>query len=60
MPRAAAFFERVVLTAADAGLRALAAQMAADEDEHVALLEQMLETTPPVTDWASIYEREPT
>jgi rubrerythrin len=58
--RAAAFFERVVLTAGDAELRALAAEMAADEDQHVALLEQLLETTPPVTDWASIYEKEQT
>jgi rubrerythrin len=58
--RAAAFFERVVLTASDAALRALAAGMAADEGAHVALLEQLLETTPPVLDWASVYEREPT
>ncbi len=58
--RAAAFFEHVVLTAEDARLRALAAEMAADEAEHVALLEQLLETTPPVTDWASICEKERT
>jgi rubrerythrin len=58
--RAAAFFERIVLTAEDAFLRALAAEMAADEAEHVALLEQLLETTPPLTDWASIYEKEET
>ncbi|HEX7218109.1 MAG TPA: ferritin family protein [Burkholderiales bacterium] len=58
--RAAAFFEHVVLIAEDARLRALAAEMAADEAEHVALLEQLLETTPPVTDWASIYEKERT
>ena len=56
--RAAAFFEGVVLSADDAFLRTLAAEMAADEGEHVALLEQLLETTPPVIDWASVYERE--
>ena len=54
--RAAAFFEGVVLSAGDASLRALAAEMAADESEHVALLEQLLETTPPIVDWASAYE----
>ncbi len=58
--RAAAFFEHVVLIAEDARLRALAAEMAADEAEHVALREQLLETPPPVTAWASIYEKERT
>lgn len=58
--RAAAFFEGVVLSAGDASLRALAAEMAADESEHVVLLEQLLETTPPIVDWASAYEGKPT
>ena len=58
--RAMAFFEHVVLSADDAFLRALAAEMGADEAEHVALLEQLLETTPPLVDWASVYEKEGT
>lgn len=58
--RAAAFFERVVLSTDDAMLRAAATEMAADELEHVAMLEKLLEKTPPVVDWASIYEEEET
>ena len=55
--RAAAFFETVILTADDAMLRALACEMAADEADHVAMLEKLLETTPsPLIDWASVYE----
>lgn len=44
--RAEAFFERVLMTAADPALRALAREMAADEIQHIALVEQMLERTP--------------
>jgi len=56
--RAAAFFEHVVLTAEDAMLRALACEMAADEGDHIVMLEKLLERTPsPIVDWASVYER---
>lgn len=57
--RAAAFFESVIVTPGDAMLSALACEMAADEGDHIAMLEKLLETTPgPVVDWASIYEKE--
>jgi rubrerythrin len=57
--RAAAFFESVVMTAEDPLLRTLAAEMAADENDHIVMLEKLLEKTPdPVVDWASVYERE--
>jgi rubrerythrin len=45
--RAQAFFERVLMTARDPALRALAREMAADETEHVAIIERLLERTPP-------------
>jgi rubrerythrin len=45
--RAQAFFERVLTTAQDPALRALAREMAADETEHVAIIERLLERTPP-------------
>jgi rubrerythrin len=55
--RAAVFFETVILTSSDGMLRALACELAADEGDHIAMLEKLLETTPsPVIDWASIYE----
>ena len=58
--RAAAFFETVILTSHDGLLRALACELAADEGDHIAMLEKLLETTPsPVIDWASIYEGAP-
>ena len=44
--RAQAFFEHVQRTASDPALRALAREMAAEEREHVALLERTLEATP--------------
>jgi len=44
--RAQAFFERVFMTCEDPALRALAREMAADEQEHVALLARILEATP--------------
>jgi len=57
--RAAAFFESVIITADDAMLRALAREMAADEGDHIVMLEKLLETTPsPIVDWASVYEKE--
>lgn len=57
--RATAFFEHVVLTADDPMLRALACEMAADEGDHIVMLEKLLERTPsPIVDWASVYERD--
>ena len=57
--RAAAFFESVILTTSDELLRSLAREMAADEGDHIAMLEKLLETTPgPIVDWASVYEKE--
>lgn len=55
--RAQAFFEFVLMTADDPALRALAREMAADEGEHIALIEQLLARTPDaVVDWASVYQ----
>jgi rubrerythrin len=57
--RAAAFFESVVMSAGDAMLRALATEMAADETDHVVMIEKLLEKTPSaIVDWAAAYERE--
>lgn len=57
--RAAVFFETVVITSADPLLRSLACEMAADEADHIAMIEKLLEKTPdPIVDWASVYERE--
>jgi rubrerythrin len=54
--RAQAFFEHVLLTAHDPDLRALAREMAAEEQEHVQLIERMLERTPdPVVRWEQLY-----
>ena len=44
--RAQAFFERVFTTAGDPALRALAREMAAEEQEHVVLIERLLAQTP--------------
>ena len=56
--RAQAFFEHVLMTAADPALRGLAREMAMDEAEHVAMIERLLERTPePLVDWASVYEK---
>ena len=50
--RAQAFFEHVLTTAEDPALRALAKEMAAEELEHVKLVEQLLADTPdPNVDW---------
>lgn len=55
--RAQAFFEHVLLTAEDPALRALAREMAAEEQEHVQLIERMLESTPdPLVHWEHLYE----
>jgi rubrerythrin len=55
--RAQAFFEFVLMTADDPALRGLAREMAADENEHIALIEQLLARTPSaVIDWASVYQ----
>ena len=44
--RAAAFFESVVMTADDPMLSALAAELAADETDHIVMIEKLLEKTP--------------
>jgi rubrerythrin len=55
--RAQAFFEFALLTADDPALRSLAREMAAEEAEHVMLIERLLERTPdPAVDWASLYQ----
>jgi rubrerythrin len=43
--RAQAFFETVMLSADDPALRALAREMAAEEGEHIGLVERLLENT---------------
>jgi rubrerythrin len=43
--RAQTFFEKVMLTADDPALRALAREMAAEEGEHIGLVEQLLDQT---------------
>ena len=43
--RAQTFFEKVMLTADDPALRALAREMAAEEGEHIGLVERLLENT---------------
>ena len=55
--RARAFFAHVQRIAGDPALRALAKEMAAEEDEHMALLEHaMTRAHGPFVDWASIFE----
>jgi rubrerythrin len=55
--RAQAFFERVLLTCEDPALRALAGDMAKEENDHVSMVTRLVERTPdPVVDWASIYD----
>jgi rubrerythrin len=56
--RAWTFFEYVLMSAEDPALRALAREMAAEEAEHVVMIERMLARTPtPLADWACIPER---
>ena len=58
--RARAFFEQATRSAPDPSLRALAQQMAAEENEHIAmLLDLMQHTVDPVVDWAAHFEAEP-
>ena len=45
--RAQAFFEGVFMTCEDPALRALAREMAAEEQQHALLIERLLESTPP-------------
>lgn len=55
--RAQAFFEHVLLTADDSGLRALAREMAAEEQEHVHIIGRMLESSPDKgMHWEDLYE----
>jgi rubrerythrin len=55
--RAEVFFEQVLMSADDPALRGLAREMAADESEHVAIIEQLLSRTPDaIVDWARVYE----
>ena len=56
--RALAFFEGAMLGAADPMVRTLARELAADEADHIVMLEKLLERTPPVVDWASVYDKE--
>lgn len=55
--RARAFFQHVQREAADPALRALAKEMAAEEGEHMSLLEHVLARAhDPFVDWASVFE----
>jgi rubrerythrin len=55
--RTQAFFEWALITTADPALRVLAREMAAEESEHIALLERLLAELPdPVIDWESHYQ----
>jgi rubrerythrin len=57
--RAEAFFEEVLVSTDDPALRALAREMAADEGDHVLMLERLLERTPEeIVDWASVYAQD--
>lgn len=54
--RAQQFFATVQATAGDAALRALAQEMAAEEQEHVAMVEQALARAPEGrVDWAAVF-----
>ena len=54
--RAQAFFEHVLMTAQDPALRALAKEMAAEEQEHVRIVEQLLARTPDSNvDWPALF-----
>jgi len=55
--RARAFFQHVQREAGDPALRALAKEMAAEEAEHMGLLERTLARAhDPFVDWASVFE----
>jgi len=54
--RAQAFFEHVLMTAEDPALRGLAKEMAAEEQEHVRIVEQLLARTPAASvDWPAVF-----
>jgi rubrerythrin len=56
--RAQAFFDHVFWTASDPALRALAREMAAEEREHVAMIDKMLgETVEPTLDTTLIFSQ---
>ena len=54
--RAQVFFETVLTTAGDPALRALAKEMAGEEQEHVRMVEQVLAQTPDANvDWPAVF-----
>lgn len=54
--RAQAFFEHVFMSADDPALRALAQEMAMEEQEHVQLVERLLARTPEANvDWPALF-----
>ena len=56
--RAQEFFQHVFTFATDPALRALAQEMAAEEREHVRLIEELLARTPdPNIDWAAVFAK---
>ena len=55
--RAQAFFEGVFMSARDPALHGLAQEMAMEEQEHVVMVERLLERTPESNvDWDAIFE----
>jgi len=55
--RAQAFFEGVFMSAVDPALHGLAQEMAMEEQEHVVMVERLLERTPETDiDWDAIFE----
>jgi rubrerythrin len=58
--RAQAFFEHAFMTADDPALRALAREMAAEEGDHIAMVERLLDETPESNlDSLLIFAKEP-
>jgi rubrerythrin len=56
--RAQAFFEHVLTSAEDPALRAVAKEMAGEEQEHVHMVEQLLsQTADPNVDWPALFTR---
>ena len=54
--RAQRFFAEVKASAADPALRALAQEMAAEEQGHVAMVEQLIARTPEArVDWSTVF-----
>ena len=55
--RAQAFFRHAACVAGEPGVRALAGEMAAEEAEHIVLIDSFLSRTPHAgVDWAALYE----